>query len=98
MLEILLFALREEQLVGSQSVLCEVCQGVLPASGKEAYTTLRSRLILSNGYCVGGCAERRAEEQAQQQTQQMVRPQPAPVSVGSRGPVRSAVAPVRVAR
>ncbi|RSN06454.1 hypothetical protein DMB42_24470 [Nonomuraea sp. WAC 01424] len=61
-----------------------MCQGVLPASGKEAYTSLRGRLIVTNGYCAGGCAERRAEaEQAQQQTQQVARPvapQAAPVA------------------
>ncbi|MFC4012097.1 hypothetical protein ACFOY2_33020 [Nonomuraea purpurea] len=59
--------------MGSQSVLCPVCQGVVPASGKEAYTALRGRLIVTNGYCAGGCAERaeaaadqvRQEEQAQ---------------------------------
>ncbi|GGS65673.1 hypothetical protein ACIBIZ_21225 [Nonomuraea spiralis] len=70
--------------MGIQSVLCPVCQGVLPASGKEAYTSLRGRLIVTNGYCAGGCAERRAEaEQAQQQTQQVARPvapQAAPVA------------------
>jgi hypothetical protein len=47
--------------VGNESVLCPVCQGVLPASGKESYTALRGRLIVTNGYCAGGCAERRAE-------------------------------------
>jgi hypothetical protein len=46
--------------VGNESVLCPVCQGVLPADGREAYTPLRGRLILTNGYCPGGCAERRA--------------------------------------
>ncbi|MFI7707375.1 hypothetical protein [Nonomuraea sp. NPDC049480] len=70
--------------MGTQSVLCPVCQGVLPASGKEAYTALRGRLIVTNGYCSGGCAERRAE--AAEQTQQMARPQPAvgPEPAGSR--------------
>ncbi|MBB5782263.1 hypothetical protein [Nonomuraea jabiensis] len=92
-MEVLLFAPREEQHVGSQSVLCPVCQGVVPATGKEAYTPLRGRLIVTNGYCAGGCAERRAEEQAQQQTQQMVRPEPAvapvaPVQVPVRTPLR----------
>jgi hypothetical protein len=86
--------------VGSQSVLCPVCQGVVPATGKEAYTALRGRLILTNGYCAGGCAERRAEEQAQQQTQQMARPEPAPapvapVQVAPAVPVRT---PLRVVR
>ena len=87
--------------MGSQSVLCPVCQGVLPASGKDAYTPLRGRLIVTNGYCGGGCAERRAEavdqaqqqqtqqQQAQQQTQQMARPQrpqqPPAVAVGPGG-------------
>lgn len=90
--------------MGSQSVLCPVCQGVVPATGKEAYTALRGRLILTNGYCAGGCAERRAEEQAlqqtQQQTQQMARPEPAPAPVA---PVQMAPAmpvrtPLRVVR
>ncbi len=82
--------------MGSQSVLCPVCQGVVPATGKEAYTPLRGRLILTNGYCSGGCAERRAEEQAQQQTQQMARPEPvAPVQVAPAMPVRT---PLRVVR
>jgi hypothetical protein len=58
-------------------------------------------LIVTNGYCGGGCAERRAEavdqaqqqqtqqQQAQQQTQQMARPQrpqqPPAVAVGPGG-------------
>ncbi|MBN6054877.1 hypothetical protein JYK22_23275, partial [Nonomuraea sp. RK-328] len=46
--------------VGTESVLCPVCQGVLPASGRESYTALRGRLIVTNGYCAGGCEERRA--------------------------------------
>jgi hypothetical protein len=41
-------------------VLCQVCRGVVPASEREAYTTSRSRLILSNGYCPGGCAQEQA--------------------------------------
>jgi hypothetical protein len=57
--------------MGNQSVLCPVCQGVLPASGRESYTTLRGRLIVTNGYCAGGCAERRA---SMEQTQQLSRP------------------------
>ncbi|NRQ40731.1 hypothetical protein HII36_54335 [Nonomuraea sp. NN258] len=58
--------------MGNQSVLCPVCQRVLPASGRDAYTPLRGRLIVTNGYCGGGCAERRAE--AVEQTQQVARP------------------------
>ncbi|NUW33223.1 hypothetical protein HTZ77_17555 [Nonomuraea sp. SMC257] len=46
--------------MGTESVLCPVCQGVLPASGRESYTALRGRLIVTNGYCAGGCEERRA--------------------------------------
>ncbi|SPL89022.1 unnamed protein product [[Actinomadura] parvosata subsp. kistnae] len=34
-----------------------MCQRVLPATGKESYTPLRGRLIVTNGYCAGGCAE-----------------------------------------
>lgn len=66
--------------MGIESVLCPVCQGVLPADGREAYTPLRGRLILSNGYCPGGCAERRAAhvEQVRQRAGQQV-PQPQPV-------------------
>jgi hypothetical protein len=74
-------------------VLCPVCQGVLPASGKEAYTALRGRLIVTNGYCQGGCAERRAE--ADEQTQQMARPAPVAAPVAS--PVAAPVAPVGLA-
>ncbi|TDD02982.1 hypothetical protein [Nonomuraea diastatica] len=91
-MEILLFAPREEQHVGSQSVLCQMCQGVLPASGKEAYTALRGRLIVSNGYCGGGCAERRAEEEA---AQRVARPQP---QAAPARPVAAGAGPVRVAR
>jgi C4-type Zn-finger protein len=59
--EIVPFAPREEQHVGNESVLCPVCRGVLPASGKDSYTPLRGRLIVTNGYCAGGCAERGAD-------------------------------------
>ncbi|MFG1694557.1 hypothetical protein [Nonomuraea sp. NPDC049309] len=61
--------------MGTESVLCPVCRGVLPASGKDAYTTLRGRLIVSNGYCAGGCVERRAEA-AEQEAQRRARQQP----------------------
>lgn len=89
--------------MGSQSVLCPVCQGVLPASGRDAYTPLRGRLIVTNGYCGGGCAERRAELEQAQQTQQMVRPLPAvpaagPGGVAQGGPAAVPGAPVRMAR
>ncbi|MDF5757062.1 hypothetical protein P3X83_31075 [Spongiactinospora sp. TRM90649] len=58
-----------------------MCTGVLPASGSDAYTTARGRLIVSNGYCEGGCAERQATAVAQQHQQQVPhtlpgRPQP----------------------
>ncbi|TDB94260.1 hypothetical protein E1267_42880 [Nonomuraea longispora] len=87
--------------MGIQSVLCQVCQGVLPASGKEAYTALRGRLIVSNGYCAGGCAERRAGQEAGQDAGQPVhqRPAPPPVApVASRPAAASGAGPVRVAR
>nr|SBO96503.1 hypothetical protein BN4615_P6019 [Nonomuraea gerenzanensis] len=98
--------------MGNESVLCPVCQGVLPASGKESYTALRGRLIVTNGYCAGGCAERHAEmaqqaqQQALQQTQQMTRPQalPSPAPMPNQGPnpvqgpVGSGRAPLRVVR
>lgn len=84
--------------MGSQSVLCEVCQGVLPASGKESYTTLRGRLIVTNGYCAGGCAERRAEMEQQAQTQQMARPQPGPSPVPAPASVVPPVAAVGAGR
>lgn len=71
--------------MGSQSVLCPVCQRVLPASGKDAYTPLRGRLIVTNGYCGGGCAERRAEAVAAEQTRQVARPQQ-PVAPPAAGP------------
>jgi C4-type Zn-finger protein len=71
--------------VGNQSVLCPVCQGVMPASGRDAYTTLRGRLIVTNGYCAGGCAERQA---AMEQTQQVTRP------VAHAAPPAQGVAPV----
>lgn len=78
-------------------MLCQVCQGVLPASGREAYTPLRGRLIVTNGYCEGGCSERRGlgeqGRSAQQslQEQQQVRPV-APVPPA--GPVRGQQIPV----
>ena len=78
-MELLPFAPREEQHVGTESVLCPVCRGVLPASGKDAYTTLRGRLIVSNGYCAGGCVERRAqaaEQEAERRVQQQAGPRP----------------------
>lgn len=83
--------------MGNESVLCTVCQGVLPASGREAYTSLRGRLIVTNGYCAGGCAERRgerarlAQQSQQQEEQQQVRPV-APVPPA--GPVRGQQIPV----
>ncbi|GAA3664997.1 hypothetical protein GCM10022224_031580 [Nonomuraea antimicrobica] len=96
--------------MGNQSVLCPVCQGVLPASGKESYTPLRGRLIVTNGYCEGGCAEV-AEQQAQRQAQmeaqrQRARSQsPSPAPVPMPGPATGPVpvvgagrAPLRVAR
>ncbi|MGR6918987.1 hypothetical protein ACU635_32470 [[Actinomadura] parvosata] len=50
---------------------------MLPATGKESYTPLRGRLIVTNGYCAGGCAEVTEQTLAEQaQTQQMTRPQP----------------------
>ncbi|TYB47519.1 hypothetical protein FXF51_57920 [Nonomuraea sp. PA05] len=91
--------------MGNESVLCPVCQGVLPASGKESYTALRGRLIVTNGYCAGGCAERRAEmeqqqaqRQAQQQTQQMARPQGLPSPAPVPGPAQGGRAALRVVR
>ncbi|MGI5271841.1 hypothetical protein ACQEUU_21995 [Nonomuraea sp. CA-218870] len=65
--------------MGNESVLCPVCQGVLPADGREAYTPLRGRLILTNGYCAGGCAERRAAH-VEQMRQRM--PQGVPQQAG----------------
>ncbi|NUR61854.1 MAG: hypothetical protein HOV87_24825 [Catenulispora sp.] len=65
---------------------------------------------MTNGYCGGGCAERRAEleqHQQAQQTQQMVRPLPAvpaagpgvgPGGVAQGGPAAVPGAPVRMAR
>ncbi|TDD31786.1 hypothetical protein E1286_44430 [Nonomuraea terrae] len=84
--------------MGNESVLCPVCQGVRPASGKESYTPLRGRLIVTNGYCAGGCAERRAEvvdqvadqvagrpvDESQVRAQQVERPRPVVSQV--RGP------------
>ncbi len=87
--------------MGNESVLCPVCQGVLPASGKESYTAGRGRLIVTNGYCPGGCAERRAEMVAEQ-TRQMARPQPSPAPVAGAAPMQAPVgagrAPLRVVR
>jgi len=86
--------------VGNESVLCQVCQGVLPASGREAYTPLRGRLILTNGYCGGDCAERRGggAEQVRSAPQQQAA---GPVAVPMRRP-QVAAAPmgpgVRVSR
>lgn len=58
--------------MGNDAVLCQVCQGVLPASGRESYTATRARLIVTNGYCEGGCAERIAARQQPQLHQQPV--------------------------
>lgn len=66
--------------MGNESVLCPVCRGVLPASGKESYTAVRGRLIVSNGYCAGGCAEvveRPVVDESQVRTQEMARTRPA---------------------
>ncbi|MEU5863434.1 hypothetical protein ABZ815_19855 [Nonomuraea sp. NPDC047529] len=85
--------------MGTESALCPVCQGVLPASGREAYTPLRGRLIVTNGYCAGGHAEGRAEaaqvEQVEQ-TRQVARPMPAH-SV-AQPVVQGVVAPVPMGR
>lgn len=62
--------------MGNESVLCPVCQGVVPASGRDAYTPLRGRLILTNGYCGGDCADRRGVDR--ERTQQVARPVAAP--------------------
>ncbi|RBQ19269.1 hypothetical protein DP939_15145 [Spongiactinospora rosea] len=40
---------------------------MLPASGPDAYTAARGRLIVSNGYCDGGCAEPVAPPPVRQQ-------------------------------
>ncbi|GAA3465521.1 hypothetical protein [Nonomuraea roseola] len=42
----------------NDGILCQVCQGVLVTSDRKAYTPARGRLIVTNGYCGGGCAER----------------------------------------
>lgn len=65
--------------MGIESVLCPVCRGVLPASGKESYTAVRGRLIVSNGYCAGGCAEvvgRPVVDESQVRTREMARTRP----------------------
>ncbi|MEU7001941.1 hypothetical protein [Nonomuraea sp. NPDC046570] len=65
-----------------------MCTGVLPATGKEAYTPARGRLILSNGYCEGGCAER--EPQALPQPQ-VLRQGPPPQEPVRQAPMPRAV-------
>jgi hypothetical protein len=72
--------------VGNDAILCQVCQGVLPASGREAYTPARGRLIVTNGYCEGGCAERvsprqRSVDAVRQQQPSMAAPQAPAVRV-----------------
>ncbi|SDK78246.1 hypothetical protein SAMN05421874_11182 [Nonomuraea maritima] len=65
--------------MGNESVLCPVCRGVLPASGKGSYTAVRGRLIVSNGYCAGGCAEvveQPVVDESQVRTQEMARTRP----------------------
>ncbi|GAA4100137.1 hypothetical protein GCM10022248_84910 [Nonomuraea soli] len=64
--------------MGNDAVLCQVCQGVLPATGRDSYTPLRGRLIVTNGYCRGGCAQQRPMpvSPAEEATRQMVRPMP----------------------
>lgn len=83
--------------MGTESVLCPVCQGVLPASGRESYTALRGRLIVTNGYCAGGCEERRA---ATEPIRRMPRQAPAmpgagqvPAGGGAMAPVPQGAAP-----
>lgn len=63
--------------MGTESVLCPVCQGVLPGSGRDAYTPLRGKLIVTNGYCSGSCA---ARERTQQVARPAVRQAQAPVA------------------
>lgn len=78
--------------MGNQSVLCPVCQGVLPGSGREAYTAMRGRLIVTNGYC--RCAA--PAERPQQQVQQVATPPapvPQPVPQAAQQPVRVGQAP-----
>ncbi|PZG51504.1 hypothetical protein C1I98_08380 [Spongiactinospora gelatinilytica] len=51
---------------------------MLPASGPDAYTPARGRLIVSNGYCDGGCAEPAAPPPVRQQIAGPARHQPQP--------------------
>ncbi|MFG3437431.1 hypothetical protein ACGF0J_09325 [Nonomuraea sp. NPDC047897] len=81
--------------MGTQSVLCSVCQGVLPATGRESYTAVRGRLIVTNGYCAGGCAERLAEaEREREAARQAAAAQRLPQVPQAPAPVR--MAPVRL--
>jgi hypothetical protein len=95
--------------VGNESVLCPMCRGVLPASGKESYTASRGRLIVTNGYCSGGCAEaadqtqqmaarQQVQQQAAEVTQQVARPRPAPSPAPVPVPAGAGRAPLRVVR
>jgi hypothetical protein len=63
----------------------------LPATGRESYTALRGRLIVTNGYCAGGCAERLAEAERAREMARPMAPQaqgPAPVAPARMAPVR----------
>ncbi|GAA2353340.1 hypothetical protein GCM10010404_01270 [Nonomuraea africana] len=39
----------------SEVNVCQVCQGVITPVPPEAYTSVRGRLIVTNGYCRGRC-------------------------------------------
>ncbi|WP_101789546.1 hypothetical protein [Nonomuraea indica] len=83
--------------MGTQSVLCSVCQGVLPATGRESYTALRGRLIVTNGYCAGGCAERLAEAERAREMARPAAPAPQlPQAPHAQGPAPVRMAPVRL--
>ncbi|WP_084959667.1 hypothetical protein [Thermoactinospora rubra] len=62
----------------------------MPASGPDAYTPLRGRLIVTNGYCRGGCVPHRPE--VAEEVQPMARPMAAPMGGPAVAPVADPVA------
>lgn len=41
----------------THTALCPTCQGVVTPSPPDSYSVARGRLIVSNGFCQGRCAE-----------------------------------------
>lgn len=44
-------------MTASQPITCPTCQGVIVSAQPSSYTSARGRLIVTNGYCQGGCPD-----------------------------------------